>query len=57
MNALPIVERRAIPESRIAELRQLARSPDDAERRVAARLLAEIEPELLAREQDREATR
>ena len=43
------IERRAISEARIAELRKLARSSDDAERRVAARLLAQIEPELRAR--------
>jgi len=32
-------------------LRKLARSSDDAERRVAARLLAQIEPELRARDE------
>lgn len=48
------IERRAIPEARIAELRKLARSPDDAERRVAARLLAQIEPEIRAREETQE---
>lgn len=45
------IERRAIPEARIAELRKLARSSDDAERRVAARLLAQIDPEIRAREE------
>jgi len=45
------IERRALPEARIAQLRKLARSPDDAERRVAARLLAKIEPELRARDE------
>jgi hypothetical protein len=44
-------ERRAIPESRIAELRKLARSTDDAERKVAQRLLRQIAPEIQTREQ------
>lgn len=42
------IERRAISEARIEELRKLARSTDDAERRVAARLLAQIAPEIRA---------
>lgn len=44
-------ERRAIPEARIAELRKLALSSDDAERKVAQRLLRQIAPELHEREE------
>ena len=47
-------ERRAIPESRIEELRKLARSTDEAERRVAALLLAQIDAVLTAREEAKE---
>lgn len=39
----------ASQESRVEELRRLARSTDDAERRVAARLLREIDAEVQAR--------
>lgn len=45
------IERRAISEARMAELRKLARSSDDAERRVAARVLAQIAPALRERDE------
>lgn len=50
MNALPAVERRAIPEARMAELRRLALSPDEAERKSAQNLLRQIEAQLSERE-------
>lgn len=50
MNALPVVERRAIPEARMAELRRLALSPDEAERCVAKRELQKFHAERATRD-------
>ncbi|HEX5422484.1 MAG TPA: hypothetical protein VFW94_02970 [Candidatus Acidoferrales bacterium] len=44
-------ERRHIHTERITALHKLARSTDDAERRVAARLLQQIDAELRARDE------